>query len=222
MQGCENCVSEGHKAERSEVRPVFLEGELVDLVAMVKKRHSVASINGINRQDLRLPLTSVYPIGEVAEREWLIQASSVKPDQVQLAIETKEGRHVGNVGLMEISSVHRTAEIGVVVFDPEDRGQGYGLEACKLLIEHGFKYLDLYKVYASVVSGNAHSLHMCQKLGACEEGRQERHLYRDGRRMDKVMLAFFRDEWLLLLEAGKLPLIVGDDGCLARDWSSEG
>ena len=58
---------------------------------------------------------------------------------------------------------HRWASIGIG--DPAHRGQGYGSEALRLLIDFAFSELNLRRVQFTVFSYNASAIHAYEKLG---------------------------------------------------------
>ena len=61
-----------------------------------------------------------YPISRVEEERWLRDASTNDfASGLRLAIETKEGVHIGNIGLDNPSPEDRRAVLGIVIGEPE-------------------------------------------------------------------------------------------------------
>ncbi|MBL0212395.1 MAG: GNAT family N-acetyltransferase [Myxococcales bacterium] len=72
---------------------------------------------------------------------------------------------------------------------------GFATEACRALVEYGFRDLDLQRIYAQVIAGNTASQHVLDKLGMACEGTKRQHL-RKGRKLhDVVLYGLLRDEW---------------------------
>ena len=60
-------------------------------------------------------------------------------------------------------------------------GKGIGTEACRAVIDFGFRVLDLHKIYARHFVSNPASGRVMQKSGMEYEGTQKSHDYKDGR-----------------------------------------
>lgn len=72
---------------------------------------------------------------------------------------------------------------------------GFATEACRALVEYGFRDLELQRIYAQVIAGNTASQHVLDKLGMVGEGTKRQHL-RKGRKLhDVVLYGLLRDEW---------------------------
>ncbi|MCG7584861.1 GNAT family N-acetyltransferase [Photobacterium sp. OFAV2-7] len=62
-----------------------------------------------------------------------------------------------------------TYEIGWVI-NPKFQGQGYGYEAAKAILEHGFTQLHIHRVIATCQPENPASYRLMEKLGMVREG----------------------------------------------------
>ena len=78
-------------------------------------------------------------------------------------------RFVGAVGLKPINWIDRKVEIGYWL-DAEAQGRGLITGACKLVIEHIFRELDLHRIEIRVADGNTRSMAIAHRLGALPEG----------------------------------------------------
>jgi hypothetical protein len=78
---------------------------------------------------------------------------------------------------------------------PENRGQGYGLEALALMLNYAFYELNLHRVSLNVIGDNLRAIRAYKKAGFKEEGHIRQAVQRDGQRHDLIWMGILRDEW---------------------------
>lgn len=117
-----------------------------------------------------------------------------KNDMMFAICDIESGKHIGNIKLGSINWVNRNADIGILVGDRNYWNKGVGYSACTLVIEHGFKKLNLHKIWLAVFSNNPGALKLYRKIGFVEEGCQRQHLFIDGEYHDKYLMAVFNKE----------------------------
>ncbi len=87
--------------------------------------------------------------------------------QVIYLIEIEENarrRVIGFAGLYDIE-LGRKSRLSLAVFNPEDRGRGYGEKALTLLLRILQENGAAEVVYAEILKNNVPSLRLCKKLG---------------------------------------------------------
>ena len=114
--------------------------------------------------------------------------------QLYLGIFVKE-RAVGDIQLAEINWVNRSASLGMSIARHQDRRQGYGTEAARLILKYGFDHLGLYRVTASIVEFNMGMEHVLLRCGFTREGRQRQEIWRSGRRWDRLLYGLICSEF---------------------------
>ena len=92
-----------------------------------------------------------------------------------LTIYLKDNVPIGFAGL-KIDEINNNAEISYL-FDYDYCNKGYCTEACKKLIEVGFKKLNLNKIYADTIEGNDSSKRVLEKLGFILEGTRRKQAF---------------------------------------------
>lgn len=108
-------------------------------------------------------------------------------DSLVLAIIDKEtNKHVGNISLQNIDMINRSAEFAIIIGEKEAWGKGFGKEAGEMIINHGFKSLNLHRIYCGTSVDNMPMQKLAGKLGFIEEGRLKDALYKDGAYKDIV------------------------------------
>lgn len=106
----------------------------------------------------------------------------------------EEDRLIGNISLMDVNSLFRRAELGIFIGDTGDRGRGYGQEAIGLLIDYGFRFLNLKNIMLKVYSGNTRAIHVYQKCGFREFGRRTKCLFVDNEWHDEIFMEILKEE----------------------------
>jgi diamine N-acetyltransferase len=118
--------------------------------------------------------------------------------RVEFVIETAEKTPVGVTGLAGIDSVHKTAEIYIVIGQKEFWGKGVMLEAESLLIEWAFNSLGLEKIWAQTRPDNIASLITMKKIGFQIEGTLRNEKIVNGKRATVLHLGLLRDDFKLV------------------------
>jgi RimJ/RimL family protein N-acetyltransferase len=109
----------------------------------------------------------------------------------------REGKKepIGVISLTNISKANASADLSVIVGDPQDRDKGLGTEAIRVILQHAFEDSDLNRVGLSVFEFNEQAIHAYEKLGFKREGRLRQAIRRDGRFYDAILMSILASEW---------------------------
>lgn len=122
----------------------------------------------------------------------------------QFAIVALEGDALlGSISIHNIDHLNRNAFIGICIGGEEQRGRGYGAEAIRLILNYGFKTLNLHSINLTVHDDNAQGIACYKKAGFREVGRLPQVLFIDGRYVDKIYMSILESEFSAIEEAGK-------------------
>ena len=122
-------------------------------------------------------------------------ASAGGRDGMRFAIElTATEEFLGECWLFDLDPVARTAQLGITLGDPETWGQGYGREATLLLLDYGFRYQNLRRVWLKVHADNERAIGCYQACGLVEEGRLRQHVWSNGAYRDVVLMGILREQ----------------------------
>jgi RimJ/RimL family protein N-acetyltransferase len=72
---------------------------------------------------------------------------------------------VGVVSLSNIDFLNRKAEFGIIIGESSFRGKGIGKEATSLILSHGFKKLNLNKIWLGVHSEHKQAIKCYERTG---------------------------------------------------------
>jgi RimJ/RimL family protein N-acetyltransferase len=115
-------------------------------------------------------------------------------ENVRFAIEVG-GVFIGDMGLFHVNRVTGTAELGIGIGDKDYWGKGYGRDAIRLLVDYGFRLLNLRRIWLEVHGGNERGLRCYRAVGFVEEGRQREHNWVGGQYQDNVLMGLMRSDW---------------------------
>ena len=85
--------------------------------------------------------------------------------EIRLAIVVKEDNvHVGNVSLQNINWMNRSAEFAILLGNKKYWGKGIGYMAAQLIMDHGFRNLNLHRIYCGTTAANNGMNKIAEKL----------------------------------------------------------
>jgi RimJ/RimL family protein N-acetyltransferase len=118
-----------------------------------------------------------------------------QPDLLTFAVEHAARRRViGAFDLRIVSRLWRIGEIGYTIARPY-WGQGYNIEAGRLVIDHGFAALGLRRIQAICDIANRRSYRTMEKLGMIRELVLYRARFENGWPIDRYRYSIRRREW---------------------------
>ncbi|CAN5236069.1 hypothetical protein BH24ACT16_BH24ACT16_07810 [soil metagenome] len=95
---------------------------------------------------------------------------------------------MGTAGLHQIDHHNRSAAFGIVVGEPEYRGQGLGTETVRLVLDYAFCALGLHNVMLSVYEFNQAGWRAYEKAGFQELGRRRECRFMGGKMWDEIFM----------------------------------
>ncbi len=115
-------------------------------------------------------------------------------DHVWLAIETKDGVHIGNCRLFDTSAEDRKTKLGIWIGEEAYRSRGYGTDATRALVRFAFEEMNLNRVELDVFAYNERAIACYRRCGFVEEGRRRQARYARGGYHDTVIMGVLRGE----------------------------
>ena len=101
----------------------------------------------------------------------------------------KDGdRYIGNVRLFNFHSMHRRAELGIMMFDKREWSKGYASEALSAVVDYAFQELKLHRIHADYYATNAASARLFEKCKFKVEGIFKDHFWVKDQFVDSVRI----------------------------------
>jgi diamine N-acetyltransferase len=172
----------------------------------------------INDPEVRYGLGLYLPLSMADEQEWYDGVRKQSPDERNLVIEARSPapqggspaqpggspagpptepawRMIGGTGFFNLDRRNRSAELGIMIGDKSYWNLGFGTEAVRLLVRHGFNTLNLNRIYLRVLENNSRAIRAYEKAGFTHEGCQRQAEYKDGKHLDLLVMSILKDEF---------------------------
>ena len=104
------------------------------------------------------------------------------------AIETLDGKHIGNCVYFDINERKSEAELGIMIGNRDYWDKGYGADTVTTLVNYIFRQTNLKRIYLKTLESNSRAQKCFQKCGFSLYG----HLVRDG--FSFVLMEFNRKQ----------------------------
>ncbi len=110
-------------------------------------------------------------------------------DRYPLAIETLEGKHIGNCTCYDIDEKKGEAQVGIMIGNRDYWDKGYGADAFKVMVDHVFRMTSLNRLYLKTLEWNVRAQKCFSRCGFTPCG----HLKHNG--YNFLLMELKREEW---------------------------
>jgi len=121
------------------------------------------------------------------EIRWLrIMHSS--PNDYVFAIQEKDGKYIGNIGLHRINWRDKNCMLGIFIGEIEEWNKGNGTDAIKTILKYAVNKLGLHKINLHVYEYNPRAIRVYEKCGFKKEGLLKEGHYYNGKYWDVIIM----------------------------------
>ena len=138
------------------------------------------------RLDAVQPLSSTFAEHIAGYAQELRCALSIRHP---FAIETLDGKHIGNCVYYGADEVKGEAELGIMIGDRDYWDKGYGTDAVTTLVNHIFRETKLKRIYLKTLEDNYRAQKCFKRSGFTPCG----NMVRDGYRF--VLMEMYLEQW---------------------------
>lgn len=120
------------------------------------------------RKDLELSRLDAAPPLSISFKEYLTSYATElrqSSSQNRFAIETLDGKHIGNCAYFNINETEKGAELGIMVGDRGYWDKGYGADSIITLLNHIFSQTNLDRIYLKTLDWNVRAQKCFEKCG---------------------------------------------------------
>lgn len=160
----------------------------------LERKHLAKCVEWLNDPEVTETLAISEPMSMEEEQKWYENHLRDKSSKI-FAIETLKGEHIGNVGLHDIDTHNRKAELGIFVGEKSLWGKGYGTEAVSLALELAFEGLNLNKVYLRAFITNVRAQRCYERAGFVKEGVLRQDNFKKGVYIDSFIYSVLAEEY---------------------------
>lgn len=152
----------------------------------------------LNDPEVLHGLLMYLPLSLNEEENWYESMMKRPTDEHPMVIEIQQADEwlpVGNCGFVKIEWRSRWGEVGIFIGEKRLWNQGYGTDAMRLLLQHGFHTLNLNRIALDVYDTNLRAVRSYEKAGFVHEGRKRQAIFKDGKYFDILQMSVLREEW---------------------------
>lgn len=143
-------------------------------------------------------LTGSHP-GRPMGRDTLMEWYGSRGDhahRLDLAIiDRSTDAYVGEAVLNELDVENGSCNFRIALVGPRAFGRGYGTEATRLILAHGFETVGLHRIELQVFDFNPRARRLYDNVGFVHEGTRRDALRWDGAWVDAHDMSILADEW---------------------------
>jgi RimJ/RimL family protein N-acetyltransferase len=174
----------------------MIEGKIINLRAQ-EMSDLERNTRWLNDREVMRFLSGRYPWSLTAEENWLRDRTRFPQSYANaaFAIETKDGRHIGNCGIHEASPEDRMASVGILIGEKDCWGQGYGTDAMRTMLCFAFEEMNLHRIELDVYAFNERARASYRKCGFIDEVCKRQERFHEGRFIDVITMGILRHEW---------------------------
>jgi len=147
----------------------------------------------LNDLELTVNLTLYNSIINAENEKLFLGNLSKEHNYSIIDIETNE--LIGSCGFIDLDHLNQTAEAGIFIGSKNHWNKGIGTEALSLLLDYGFKALNLHNVQLRVYSFNERAIKSYKKVGFKIIGKRREALRRGNKLYDIVYMDILFDEF---------------------------
>jgi RimJ/RimL family protein N-acetyltransferase len=175
---------------------MFLEGENIYLNPI--KSDDVQSVmKFMNNENIRILARSRRNVMNESNTKTMIE-NMQKNEEAFIIYKKINDEKIGYALIMDRDEYNREAMIGLSIEDKQNRGKGFGGNAIKLLLKHGFINLNLESVYLGVYEYNVSAIKIYEKIGFKHVGNRRNAKIIGNKKYNEIIMDMVSDEYFEL------------------------
>ncbi|MDR2445751.1 MAG: GNAT family N-acetyltransferase [Treponema sp.] len=120
---------------------------------------------------------------------------NLSKEQSYSIIDLENDELIGNCGFLDIDHLNQTAETGLFIGNKNYWDKGFGGEALTLLLDYGFKALNLNNIMLKVYSFNKRAIRSYEKVGSKIIGKRRNASRRGKETYDVIFMDILEKEF---------------------------
>jgi len=173
----------------------FLEGDIISLIPSYKE-HIQLYLKWMNDPNVRRFSRNTIPLSLDEIKKWFEPSENRYKEFIVFEIyHNKDEKSLGTAGLNRINWFARHANMFANIGETDYWGKNIATEVAELLLDYGFKELNLNKIYANIAVPNIGSWKVAEKVGFIFENITKDEFYVDGEYVDAKKYYLLKEDW---------------------------
>ncbi|NLT37335.1 MAG: GNAT family N-acetyltransferase [Methanomassiliicoccus sp.] len=137
---------------------------------------------------------ALFCVSVEEERARIGKKLSSPTDRDFIIVDLESEHAIGWAGLSHIDLRNSTAEVNVVIGEPQEWDSGKGIEATRMLVDHAFEVMNMHRLYLRVAEYNERAIACFTTSGFTVEGTMKDDHYHHGKYASSHLMSILREE----------------------------
>ena len=147
----------------------------------------------LNDMEVLVRIDPYAAVNSLENEKTLLENLSKDHNYSIIDLETNE--IIGYCVFMDIENINQTAEVGIFIGNKKFWNKGYGTEALSLLIDYGFRALNLHNIMLKVFEFNKAAIKSYEKIGFKRIGKRREALHRNLEKHNVIFMDILQKEF---------------------------
>jgi RimJ/RimL family protein N-acetyltransferase len=147
----------------------------------------------LNDLEITVNLNSYDRVINVENEKILLE--KISKEHNYSIVDNNTNELIGVCGYLGLDHLNQVAEVGIFIGNKNYWNKGYGKEALTLLLDYGFKALNLHNIVLRVYSFNKRAIKSYEKVGFNIIGKRREALLRGKERYDIIIMDILDNEF---------------------------
>ena len=142
----------------------------------------------LNDRETNKFLDIIYPLSKRYIDEFITDYENSQYKRIFI-IDNSERKSIGIAVIEKIKWEYRNCEIGIVIYDKNFRGKGYGKDSLDTLTNFIFNEMGMHVIYLNVVENNKTAVELYKTSGFEVEGVLKDRYYKNGKYQNIILMS---------------------------------
>lgn len=147
----------------------------------------------LNDRETNKYLDIIYPLSKRYADAYVLDGDDGSTKQLYI-IDNPERKPIGLFVIDKIKWEYSNCEIGIVIYDKNQRRKGYGRDAAEAMINFIFDEMNMHLISLNVYEGNEIAFNLYKSLGFEVEGILKDRYYRNGKYGNIIVMSKIKNE----------------------------
>jgi diamine N-acetyltransferase len=165
----------------------MLKGKKVFLRAAELEDARILSV-WLNDRESNQNLDIIYPVSKRYADSFVAEGDEYNGKKIYI-IDNEDRKPIGLITIDNIKWEYRNCELGIVIYDKNQRNRGYGKDALETIINFIFDEMNMHLIYLKVFEENKAAIHLYNSLGFEMEGILRDRYFKSGKYINIIVMS---------------------------------